>query len=488
MRRVPTIDQLLRTRTGRALTLVAGPADARDVETVAIVDAIEELETAPAGALALLSRHASSLAAGYQLDVALRVGAQRRIAALAVYGEATTSLTAIRLAGRARVALLAVDPRRDLGELAFALDHGIREDARAALDRIMEAIDAVEAAERHGTLAVIAAAGEATGATLRLAGPDAPGAARAAVVIEGRGEAEIVADRGDAATHVAVRLAAEAVSRIWASERRALRAPARERAEVLTELLLASGARRDRAAVRAEDLGLPVHGWHVVARIEPADAAAAGDGDALLDAALAAIAAGGHDWQALRAESTLMLLRSWRRAPGERGAARALAEVDDLLVEIRARRDGAPMRCGVAGPRSGAEGLRTCAGEALAALSAARSLGRVNAAVPIDAVALPRTLIDWLTSDAGRLATQRLLEPLDALGTVRAETAVRTLHVYLDEQGSLVRCAERLHLHRNAVAYRLRQIREHIGSDLDDPDQRLALQLACRARLLGSGA
>jgi DNA-binding PucR family transcriptional regulator len=131
-------------------------------------------------------------------------------------------------------------------------------------------------------------------------------------------------------------------------------------------------------------------------------------------------------------------------------------------------------------------GLRTCAAEALAALSAARSLGRVDAAVPIDTVALPRTLIDWLTSEPGRLATQRLLEPLDALGAARADTAVQTLSTYLDEQGSLVRCAERLHLHRNAVAYRLRQIRERIGTDLDDPDQRLALQLACRARLLGT--
>ena len=61
---------------------------------------------------------------------------------------------------------------------------------------------------------------------------------------------------------------------------------------------------------------------------------------------------------------------------------------------------------------------------------------------------------------------------------------MRTLHAYLDERGSLVRCAERLHLHRNAVGYRMRAIREQLGVDLDDPDQRLALQLACRSRLL----
>jgi sugar diacid utilization regulator len=484
---VPTVDQLLRTREGGALTLVAGPWDARDVEGVTIVDAIEELDTAPAGTIALLTRHASSLAAGYELDVALRVGAARRIAALAVYGESTTSLTAIRLADRARVALLSVDRRRDLGELAFALAHAIRRDARAALDRVMEALDSIQAAERRGSAAVIAAAAEATSAGVRLDADGGPGAVRAPVIVDGVPEADVVADGDDAAARVTVRLAADAIARIWSAERQALRAPARARAEVLTELLLAAPPRVERAALRAEDLGLPIHGAHVVARVEPAEPEPDGRGESMLDAALAAIAAGGLSWHALRAESTLVLVRSWRQPPGPAGASRAVAEADGLLRELRALRGGASLRCGIAGPRPGVEGLRTCAAEALAALGAARSLGRVDVAVPIDAVALPRTLIDWLTSDAGRLATQRLLEPLDALGPARAETAVRTLHAYLDEQGSLVRCAQRLHLHRNAVGYRVRQIREQIGADLDDPDQRLALQLACRARLYGAG-
>jgi hypothetical protein len=104
--------------------------------------------------------------------------------------------------------------------------------------------------------------------------------------------------------------------------------------------------------------------------------------------------------------------------------------------------------------------------------------------VPIDAVALPRNLIAWLTSDAGRLATERLLAPLDELGPARSLTAVRTLDAWLDEQGSLLRCAERRHLHRNAVGYRIRQIRERLDVDLDNPAQRLAVQLACRSRLL----
>jgi DNA-binding PucR family transcriptional regulator len=44
---------------------------------------------------------------------------------------------------------------------------------------------------------------------------------------------------------------------------------------------------------------------------------------------------------------------------------------------------------------------------------------------------------------------------------------------------------QRLLLHCNAVANRIRGITELLDVDFGDPDQRLALQLACRARLLG---
>ena len=81
---------------------------------------------------------------------------------------------------------------------------------------------------------------------------------------------------------------------------------------------------------------------------------------------------------------------------------------------------------------------------------------------------------------------RELLAPVDALGPTKAATAVATLHAYLDEHGSLQRAATRLHLHRNAVVYRLDRIKA-AGIDLADADTRFALQLACRARLLSGG-
>jgi DNA-binding PucR family transcriptional regulator len=141
--------------------------------------------------------------------------------------------------------------------------------------------------------------------------------------------------------------------------------------------------------------------------------------------------------------------------------------------------------CGVGAHRHGPQGLRESATQAATAASAARGWGRPWTPVHIDAVGLPPMLVDWLGSRAAQLSTQRLLAPFDELDEARAEAAVRTLSTYLDEHGSLTRSAERLHLHKNAVAYRMRRIREQLnGVDLEDPDRRLELQLACRAWLL----
>lgn len=59
-----------------------------------------------------------------------------------------------------------------------------------------------------------------------------------------------------------------------------------------------------------------------------------------------------------------------------------------------------------------------------------------------------------------------------------------TLARFLELQGSLSQTAQFLHLHRNGLMYRLRRIQDIAGCDLDNPAQRLALQLALLARPL----
>jgi DNA-binding PucR family transcriptional regulator len=161
-----------------------------------------------------------------------------------------------------------------------------------------------------------------------------------------------------------------------------------------------------------------------------------------------------------------------------RAAERAAAAVARRVPALR-------LRGGVGTAHEGPLGLRASAAEARLAIASARAEGRAGPITAHDAAGVQRMLMEWYASDTARASVRAQLEPLERLGQARGETAIRTLATYLDCQGSVAATARALHLHRNAVSYRLRRITALLGVDLDDPDERLALHLACRARLLG---
>jgi DNA-binding PucR family transcriptional regulator len=57
----------------------------------------------------------------------------------------------------------------------------------------------------------------------------------------------------------------------------------------------------------------------------------------------------------------------------------------------------------------------------------------------------------------------------------------RTLLTYLETGGAQVEAAERLAIHRNTLAYRLRQVKSLTGHDPADPTARLLFHLALLA-------
>jgi hypothetical protein len=487
---MPTVDELLRDPMTRGLTLVAGPWDARPAGSVVIVDSIAELQRAREGAVALLTPHASTGTVGYQLDVALHTAGERRLSALAVYGAATTSVTAIRLADRTRVALLTMDPDVDLTDLAFGLARQIRADPGGVLNRSLDALKAIVGAEGDGTEAVLAAAARAVGGAFEVRPrPEAGGGGVAApVVADGRAQGYVCAERDDHSALLSVHLAAAAIGRIRTLAIKAARRPAQARADALAALLTCAPSGMADAAERARDVGIPLDSELAVVRLEIGLGDAAGGVAArraaeedLDDLVLAAVAGDGDQWCRARVDDALLLVHS-----GEPPAALPVARV---LAAIRSAFPIATVFCGVGAHLPGPEGARESAAQATTAAAAARGWGRRGTAVHIDAVGIPPMLVDWLATRAAQELMERLLAPLGALPAGRAETAIRTLQVYLDERGSLQRSGERLHLHKNAVAYRMRRIREHLGDiDLDDPDRRLELQLACRAWTLGRTA
>ncbi len=75
---------------------------------------------------------------------------------------------------------------------------------------------------------------------------------------------------------------------------------------------------------------------------------------------------------------------------------------------------------------------------------------------------------------------RRMLGPLIEHDRRTGGELLRTLDAYLSVGCSPTAAAERLHLHRNGLLYRLQRIREIVPVDLDDPERRLALHLALR--------
>jgi sugar diacid utilization regulator len=496
-----SVADLLRAPGLERVRLLAGPARAAPVTAAVVVEEPVRVGDAPAGAVCLLTGAASELE-GYQLDMCLRAAAAADAAALALYGmdDRPPPRSAQVIASKTAVALLAVPAEFDPGSFCIAAQRAIDGDAvlwLARLERLREQL--ARLAPEASVEEIVRAAGEVLGAQVTLASPSDGADALALDVVAPAGRPLYRVEAEGSWGGLAAVLCANAATRRADAARRSEEAPIRSRAGILTELLL--GSRGDAAAVaeRARELGIPVDGWHVATQLEVAGQGVDAAGDAVATHALreevfhlalrAARTIGSGSWSGTQLRSAVVLVCTQRSDPGLRATAEMIRLVERVVQRLRGRWPDMLFAAGVGGPHEGVEGLHATAAEASAAASIARGEERGGEVVGFDAVGLRRMLLAWSGSDPARKAIDDLLAPLDRLGGAKTDAAVRTLAAYLAEQGSLVRAGARLHLHRNAVAYRIRRIAALLEADLADPDDRFALELACRARLvLGSGS
>jgi len=77
---------------------------------------------------------------------------------------------------------------------------------------------------------------------------------------------------------------------------------------------------------------------------------------------------------------------------------------------------------------------------------------------------------------------RRRLAPLAACGPTRRRRLAETLLAWLETRGGAPEIADRLGVHPQTVRYRLRQIRELWGEEVEDPDRRFELKLVLRAQ------
>ena len=139
---------------------------------------------------------------------------------------------------------------------------------------------------------------------------------------------------------------------------------------------------------------------------------------------------------------------------------------------------GSPVAVGHGALRSGAGAVSAAAREAEQALEIGRRLHGATASTAFSELGLYRFLY--------------ALQPLpelrafgeDTLGGLRRRdrtgVLMATLRAYLAVNGSPTDAADRLHLHRNTVLYRLQRIEQILARDLRDADVRLTLHLALK--------
>ena len=153
------------------------------------------------------------------------------------------------------------------------------------------------------------------------------------------------------------------------------------------------------------------------------------------------------------------------------------AIVDQLQRSTRTSL-GRPVAIGYGAPRSGADQVAQAAREAQQALSMGRRLFGPESATSFGDLGLYRLLYALQPLPEVAAYREDVLGPLQARD--RGGVLMQTLAAYLATNGSPTDAADRLHLHRNTVLYRLGRIEELLQVDLRDADVRLALHLALK--------
>jgi purine catabolism regulator len=137
---------------------------------------------------------------------------------------------------------------------------------------------------------------------------------------------------------------------------------------------------------------------------------------------------------------------------------------------------------GVGRSRSGPQGVRQSHREAEHALRISARLQAPRAVAAFADLGLHRLLVAMTQHTELEDFFRQSVGPLVAYDERTGAGLMDTLDAFFHCHGSPTDTAQRLHLHRNTVLYRLRRIEEIGGLRLDDPATRLNLHLCLRIR------
>lgn len=141
---------------------------------------------------------------------------------------------------------------------------------------------------------------------------------------------------------------------------------------------------------------------------------------------------------------------------------------------------------GIGRHHPGIGGLALSFREAEQALAIGRALLGGNRSVHFEHLGVQRLLFQLRDNPELASFYDDLLGKLQAHDERQGAELVNTLEAFFECHGNHVRTAQRLHLHRNTLLYRLDRAKNVLGVDLDDAETRLALQVALKiGRVIG---
>ena len=167
-------------------------------------------------------------------------------------------------------------------------------------------------------------------------------------------------------------------------------------------------------------------------------------------------------------------------------AAGKLRVAATLLPKSIARRSPSYRIVGGIGGANPAHALERASHEALAALEIARRLGRHDSVLPFERLGALPLLLEAAATPEWRGFSRAFLESIRDYDTKHQTELERTMSIYFDSGENVKTAAERLHVHRHTVFYRLRQIAELTGLSLENSFDQLNLRLAVTIDALDS--
>lgn len=278
------------------------------------------------------------------------------------------------------------------------------------------------------------------------------------------------------AISAALPIIAGAIRERLAEHRLGLERDARARTSALEEITRRPATASTLVRRRALALGWDLDGWHVgvyVGVLRDLD---------LMTARDELIAAFDAEDLLIQAVEQADGWAVWTTTEREPSSADAVSHAEAVRrAQRRLERGGVSATyVGVGSAQVGVEGLAHSLTEARDAARLARSREETGRFLHVDRLGFGQLLLGWTRTDPFRPAAEGILEPL----TKTAGDLVATLGAYLDCESSLAHTAAVLGVHRNTVGARIRKVQELLGVDLANPDERLALHLACKTLAL----